>query len=176
MASEQLRKPMPVRSDPPRPNGQEDHGDIEGLAHVLRLAKTVGDRGINLPLDPDRQGKRDFASTLDLVRRAATFIRETEKTARQNETRAQELAAQASADINKAEAFVRSAEAQVRAADARTQASEARAREAETKAKEAETKAKEAETRAKEAEIWLARVFDTLEEEFNVLHQGQPSA
>ncbi|GGE27850.1 hypothetical protein GCM10007276_01290 [Agaricicola taiwanensis] len=122
-----------------------EKGSFAGLDKVLRVAlgpkdAAGGDLGSQRGLS-----KRDFSSALDLVRQCADTMKQHQERANETEAQTQELMRRAAQELKAAEARIRSAESRAQAAESRATAAEAR---------------------AKEAEEWLARIHDTLIEQF----------
>jgi DNA repair exonuclease SbcCD ATPase subunit len=141
----------------PKPSGEGEKSSFAGLDKVLRVAlgpkDPVGDIGASGAAHRTLS-KRDFSAALDLVRSCADTMKQHQDRAQETEAQTQELMRRAAQELKAAEVRIRSAE---------------------TRAQAAESRATAAEARAKEAEEWLARIHDTLVEQFGPAAQGELS-
>jgi hypothetical protein len=126
---------------------ESEKGSFAGLDKVLRVALGPKDAagGEAAAAQHRSLSKRDFSSALDLVRQCADTMKQHQERANETEAQTQELMRRAAQELKAAEVRIRSAESRAQAAESRATAAEAR---------------------AKEAEEWLARIHDTLIEQF----------
>ncbi|MFC5552319.1 hypothetical protein ACFPQ7_00010 [Methylobacterium iners] len=127
------------------------------LSKVLRLVGSFDDLESEVP-PTRRSSARDWAKLIDRIREAAARSREVEAQAHEQELRVQDL-------LDRAREDIQAAAERVRAADARAAELEART---EKLLKSADERVTAAEERARVAEEWLARVYDTISQEFVV--------
>lgn len=127
--------------------GDADKGSFAGLDKVLRVALGPKESASSDAGSAAHRSlsKRDFSSALDLVRQCADTMKQHQERANETEAQTQELMRRAAQELKAAEVRIRSAESRAQAAESRATAAEAR---------------------AKEAEEWLARIHDTLIEQF----------
>ncbi len=132
----------------PKASGEAEKSSFAGLDKVLRVALGPKDSANGeLPSTSSHRSlsKRDFSAALDLVRQCADTMKQHQDRAQETEAQTQELMRRAAQELKAAEVRIRSAESRAQAAESRATAAEAR---------------------AKEAEEWLARIHDTLVEQF----------
>ena len=129
-----------------KPNGESEKSGFAGLDKVLRVALGPKEPSGDMASSAHRSlSKRDFSAALDLVRQCADTMKQHQDRAQETEAQTQELMRRAAQELKAAEVRIRSAESRAQAAESRATAAEAR---------------------AKEAEEWLARIHDTLVEQF----------
>ncbi|GJD98034.1 hypothetical protein [Methylobacterium iners] len=133
------------------------------LSKVLRLVGPFDDLESEAP-PARRSSAKDWAKLIDRIREAAAHSRAIEAQAHEQELRVQDL-------LDRAREDIQAAAERVRAADARAAEMEART---EKLLKSADQRVKAAEERARVAEEWLARVYDTISQEF-VVEPGDKS-
>jgi len=137
-------------------------GSDNTLSNVLRLVGSFDDRDDGVP-PARRSSAQDWSNILDRIHQAAQHVREVEAQAHEQELRVQELLKLAREDVT--QAIERS-----RAADARVAEMQARS---EALLMAADERVKAAEERARIAEGWMARVYDTIANEFSELPEGK---
>ncbi|GJD95030.1 hypothetical protein ACFPQ7_18110 [Methylobacterium iners] len=155
-----------------RPSQLIDRGTEEvvagnnSLSNVLRLVGSFDELESQAPPPTGRSSARDWTKLIDRIREAAARSREIEAQAHEQELRVQDL-------LDRAREDIQAAAEQVRAADARAAEMQART---EKLLKAADERVTAAEERARVAEEWLARVHDTISQEFVVEPGNKPVA